>query len=760
MSDERNKLLREALLAQAALAQQELKSENQAVDSMAPKADPVGYVAPDSDPEQGPTNLRGEFSAPGFDLASDASLQGGGLVDVPDQMALYSEDGLQVPIPQIVQQVLEFAGDFGAFAGGVTTGSMGYIVGGMADIAVKAGMSERGARLLAKDIMAAPDAFAGMLGTVTKPKNLSRSKYNQTVKTFTDAEKKALIEAGDNLPGMAPDVNTIQLTPLELGTLLQQASKGGRSSQAAVEKLAKEARTNPEAAAAAARLGIVLPPDVLSDNPLLKNAASMTRDVKSSEAAAQFESIVIDASKAADEAMVAIEGSPDLSSVSDQILTSMKSSQSTLKTTAAKIYKEVDSQIAPSTLATPNNTVRLLNNLIEDLGGIDNLSSNEKLIFNKLTNQDNPLTYAALVRLKQDIGRGMKNGQGPYGDVNQRALKRMYGALSEDQLLTAEEVGGVWLRGRLRLANQTTAKQKALEKRIVTSFGEDLDGSIASQLRLAITSGSRGDIKKLNKVLKAIPEDLQKEAIATAINALSLPGGASDLPFGFAEFAKTMKGLKKEKAVFKKIVSVLGPDSEQFLNDLLIISQRITEARGRVSQTGKANQANQAKISEGLTAENIAERIYNSTFGRMAVRGVAGSAGFGGGGPAGAMAADAVADVILNIGQKNKVKAAGELLNSSAFKSLVDADFAANQFVFQTALNKLESSPAYKRWLKSVEMTPSAGRILLQTSVVAGADGQIAPPVAEEPVEEVDVSTSPALQSLIETTDPSLLNQP
>ena len=110
------------------------------VDPMVPKVDPVGYVAPET--EQGPTNLRGEFSKQGIDLARQASFQGGGVVDVPDEIALYSEDGLQVPIPQIVQSILETGGDLGAFAGGLTTGGMGYVVGAMADVAVKAGMSE------------------------------------------------------------------------------------------------------------------------------------------------------------------------------------------------------------------------------------------------------------------------------------------------------------------------------------------------------------------------------------------------------------------------------------------------------------------------------------------------------------------------------------------------------------------------------------------------------------------------------------------
>ena len=714
------------------------------VDPMIPKADPVGYVAPET--EQGPTNLRGEFSKQGIDLARQASFQGGGVTDVPDQIALYSEDGLQIPIPQIVQSILETAGDLGAFAGGLTTGGMGYVVGAMADVAVKAGMSENNAKRLARDILAMPDAFAGSFGTIAKPRG-SRGSIDKTVDSFTDAEKKAL--EGALLDTSLP-VQTVQLTPQELGTLLQQASKGGRGSQAAIEALAKEAKTNPEAAAAAARLGIDLPPDVLSDNPLLKNAAAMTRDLKASEAAGQFETIVINASNAADEAMAAINASPDLASVSDKVLNSVTASQAALKKAAGDLYNDVDAQVPKSTLASGNNTVILLNNLTDELGGLDNLSSTERLLFDKLTNPDTPLTYAALVRLKQDIGRGIERGQGPYGDVNQSALKRMYAALSEDQLLTVDEIGGPELRAKLRLANQTTAQQKALEKRIVNAFGKDLDGSIASRLRTAVTAGTRGDVGGLNKILKAIPKDLQREAIATAINSLSLPGGASDLPFGFAQYAKTMKGLKQNKPIYNKIVSILGPDSDQFLTDLLNVSQRITEARGRVSQTGKANQA---MILEGLTAQNLAMRIMDTSLGRRAVRGAAAGGGVIGGGPAGGAAADVITDVLLSAGKTDRVAAAGNLLNSAAFKSLVDADFAANQVALQTALDKLERSPAYKRWLKSVEMGPGAGRALLETAVVAGADGQIAPPM-EQPVEEVN--DSPALQSLIESMDPSV----
>ena len=140
--------------------------------------------------------------------------------------------------------------------------------------------------------------------------------------------------------------------------------------------------------------------------------------------------------------------------------------------TAKKLYEEVDAQIPKPTIVQPRTSVKLIGDIISEVGGVDNLSAKESLLLKKLTNPDAPMTYGALLRLKQDIGQAIgRTPAGPYSDVNQGALKRLYAALSEDQLSVAQEVGGDALRSQLRLANQTTAKQKALEKRIVKTFG-------------------------------------------------------------------------------------------------------------------------------------------------------------------------------------------------------------------------------------------------------------------------------------------------
>ena len=751
MTEEERRLEARKRIAKARQKQAlQLSGEN---DLLPPRADDPSYSGEQpSKSEDAKTNFRTEFSQPGIDLMRQSSYQGGGVVDVPDEMPLYNDEGFKIKFAPAIQKALEFVGDVGVFGLGAVEAGAGYVVGAVADIMVEAGVDPSTAKRFARDVMAMPEAFAGSPSQLIRGgKKIAKSKLDDTVETFTQKEKDALRTEGVYL-GDVPIENP--LSAKEIGELLKVASAGTTKSQAAIEKLAKEAKTNPEVQASAERLGIDLPPDVLSDNPLVKNAASLTRGVKNSEASAQFEIMVRDASQIADEAISALGGSPDIASVSDKVFKSLTTARESLKKVASDLYDSVDLQVPKSTLVSPNNSIKLLNTTIEELGGIKNLSSKEKILLEKITNPDSPLTYAALIRLKQDIGRAMKSGQGEYGDVNQGALKRIYGALAEDQLLTVEKVGGESLRSQLLLANQATAKQKAFEKNITKSFGEDLEGSIASQLMKSISSASRGDVGNLNRILKYIPKDLQKESLITAINVLSLPGGATDLPFGFAQYAKVIQGLQRNKPIYKKIVSVLGDGSDQFLTDLLNVSQRITEARGRIDQTGKANQA---LILEGLTSETLAKKVLDSTLGKRVIQGAATGGGMVAGGPAVGVASGALSDILMSLGKTDRVSAAGNLLNSAAFKSLVDADFSANQVALQSALDKLENSPAFKRWLRSVEMEPSAGKNFLQTSIVVSGESGVTPePVVEE---EVDASLSPALQSLIQTTDPSLLNQ-
>ena len=214
--------------------------------------------------------------------------------------------------------------------------------------------------------------------------------------------------------------------------------------------------------------------------------------------------------------------------------------------------------------------------------------------------------------------------------------------------------------------------------------------------------------------------------------------------------------MKENKIVYEKITSVLGPDSDQFLTDLFNVSQRITDARGRVSQTGKANQA---IIQEQLVAEGLVTNILQKVANNRAARTVMNAGGTVSGGPGGGIATEIITNIVLKDKQTARINAAGELLNSSAFKSIIDADRNS----LQTALNKLEKSPAFKRWLKSVDMDQQAGSNFIKDvargGAVVAADTSVATAVFDSASGEVDAADSPSLQNLINNMDPSVLNK-
>jgi hypothetical protein len=724
-----------------------LNAEN--IDPMVPRADSEDFAPEET--ESKPTEFRSTMSEAGLELAKQAQkglnpYKSDGVTKLPTEMPLGYGD-IQVKFPKAFRDAVEFVGDAAATAGGYGMAGYGYVVGGVADILTKAGVNESTARRFARDMMALPDAFAGSPSSLMRPRGgkpptVGGVSEAGVARRFTPEELSAAQNVQfQPIPNAAPP-SVSSLTPEKLGELIRVASSGGRGSQAAAEAIAQAARINPEAAAAARRLGIDVPADVLSDDTQLRNAAGLSRSLAGSEAEAAFSNTVVAASQRADEIMSELDIGKDISSFAERLKTDVLKTRNELDRASSALYKEVDQLVPASSLVDPRNSVMLINKILEEVGGVAALTGKEKALFDKLTDPDTPLTFAALKKFRTSIGRALNQGEGEYADMDTGTAKRIYAALTDDYLDTAQSVGGDQARSTLRLANQTAAKQIALQKRITSFFGKDGEGSIASKLFTAINSGKKGDIANLNRTLKIIPQELQREAIATAIGSLTSSTAVGfEGTFDFVKFAQIYDGLKRNGAVYNRVMKALGPETAETFADLNEISKRITQARGKVSPTGKSNQA----LVQAITADGLVKSVLNTTMGNRIVRGAAGQAA---GGPAGGMAADAVGEMFLRKTDKQKIQAAGDFLNSPAFKSLaMDAS--------QPNMDKVIKSPAYKRFAKAVGITDP--RNWLQTALLTAAtdEGSVGPMPVEEVV-ETETTDSPALQSLIESMDPNV----
>jgi hypothetical protein len=726
----------------------------------------IDEAAPAPVPSERPP-LREQFSREYFETAGRAAggLAGGeGVVDLSGSMPLMREGGAEVSVPEAVRPVAEYLGDVLMTAAGAGGGAYGYLAGGLGDLLVNAGVMDRSsAQRLVRDLMAAPEAFAGTPGQlITAPRMAApravrgapeaprapeapaatgpaippRVEEPPVAPVAAAPEAAPRVAAAPEMeaprmeaPEAAPAAPGAAVAPDEdrrIGELIRRGAGFGIGARRAREELARLSAANPEAAAAAERMGIELPVDVLTDQRQIREAIGATRSIAGSEASAAFRDDLIRITEQADEAIQRLGGATDLSTVSDRVLSRLTGTQTELRQRAGDIYDQVDAAVPRSTRFEPDNIVRALNQSIQELGGETGMTGAERRLFDMVSDPDQPVTYGRLMREKDQIRRALDGDlrENPYGSVDQTTLRRMYNALTDDQLANVERVGGTELRDNLVLANQLWRQQGELGTQIVSAFGRDQQGSIASRLRSAIASGARGDIANLNRTLELVPPDLRREAVVSAIREIASGTQGGVRGFGFSQFTNLYSSLRRNPAVYRQVVEAIGPEADQVMRDLFEISRRVTDVRANVISTGRANQP----LIEAMRAEGLLGRFLSTTAGRRTVQ--AGTTGAGGmvGGLPGAILGDAFGDALARV-QPDRLQRASALFRSDDFKALVE-QVATQEAVPAATVNRVANSREFRRWADVMGIEDP--RNWLQGAILAASADQGAEPEAEQ----------------------------
>jgi hypothetical protein len=425
-------------------------------------------------------------------------------------------------------------------------------------------------------------------------------------------------------PPVAADVAEAGVT--DVLNLARKASSFGPGSTSAKAKLVDLAQINPEARAAAERLGMDLPFDVFSDNPQVRSAVGLTRALVAGEAEAAWEGTVRNAIQRADDVSqqfdaAFIEGRPATGLTSQKIVDTLQQTRETLKSDAKSIYDRIDQVVPKNAPVELNNVKAYLDGLRTNLGPAGRMTQQESNLAKMLENGE--LTYFGFMREKAAVGQALEGGKSPYENMTKGSLKSLYGALAKDQLDNVASLAGEEARRELRAANLLTAKQKALEKRIVGAFGQEIDGSVAQRMQTAISTAAKGDAAVFNRLMKVVPAELQKETLATALasvtagKAAGRATGAAETVFSPAEFTKVYRGLRANPPVYSQMVKIMGPEWDRASRDLYEISRRIADAQARIPTTGKANQILGEAAIDGLFG-----RIMSSSMAQRAVTGV------------------------------------------------------------------------------------------------------------------------------------------
>jgi hypothetical protein len=384
--------------------------------------------------------------------------------------------------------------------------------------------------------------------------------------------------------------------------LAQKAVSRGPGASKARAQLAEMAKTNSEAKAAADRLGLELPVDVLSDNSQLKEVVGLTRAQIGSEAKQVWNETVQAASERAHKAMDELDAVTDISQVSADVFNQLDNAQMGLGRKAGALRDEVTDSIDAAGAVTSDKIKSYLQERIRLLGGgkkgIMNLSGEEKKLWSAIS-KDNP-TYTALNEYRDMIGQALENGTGPWSNTNRKRLKDIYGALADDQINFIEASAGKEIADKQRAANTLFKQMYEGREQMERIFTKNLSGSLAPLMQRAITQGTKGNVQTLNTLVKIIPEDMRGKVLTSA---LFKAAKATDETFSFTNFANIYRDLRANSAVYKQVAEAVGPEGDKLLTDLYAVSRRLSDADKAISRTGASNQLNL------LNSERLLSRI-------------------------------------------------------------------------------------------------------------------------------------------------------
>ena len=517
--------------------------------------------------------------------------------------------------------------------------------------------------------------------------------------------------------GATPDMAAIDDEALDVGReamieLARKAVSRGFGASKARAELAELAKIDPEAQAAAERLGIKLPVDVLGQNAQLQRVTGLARSQIGSEVETAWRKTYDDAAERAFKAMDELGAVKDISKLSKNVFDKLDTANKGLEIQADDLRTQVNDAIDVAGRVDASAIRSYLEEQIRKLGGgaegLKELSSEEKKLW-AMVSKGNP-TYEALDKKRAEIGRAMTKNDGPWKDSNAQRINDIYAKLADDQMGFIESSAGKEIADKQRAANTLFKQMYDGRAQMQEIFGRNLSKDIGPLITTAITQGGKGGVEALNKLLENIPADMRGTVLTSGLfnTATDAKGG-----FSFTNFANTYSKLREQSQVFNQFAKAIGPDGVNLLNDFNAIGRRIANAQANIIPTGAANQLN------ALNAENLMLKILQGV----------GAAG------AGAAATSVLgADLIQTVGgiiaagggaafaqlkSKTNVQKLHNLMKSDKFREL--AVSAATGEGLERNINRVAGSKEFSDYAKLVGIDMKDARNWLNSAIAKGA---------------------------------------
>lgn len=543
-----------------------------------------------------------------------------------------------------------------------------------------------GSPLLATAAETLPEAAALVLGS----KGLGRAKVPDTRKPdVPPITNKPEVSVGK------PKLDeVVDLTP-NADQIVARLKKGKP------EGVAEAVVPDVETIKSAQRLGVDLNPEHYSTNRAFQDVARALKSQPGSKLEANERRALDELGNSADELVERMGGSVDKAAVSDDILSDTKSTIANLQDEANKAYDVVRQTIPAQTRVDVSRIKEYLDTKIAEFGGDKTLLNTVEKRLLALTKKEATPTYAALDRIRRDVGDGFNKRKGPFSDDNDATLREVYGVLSDTQNGVAESFGIGELYASARGA---VAKRKNIEDNAVQLFGRDLSGSLTQKIRSASTALAKGDVSRLNRLLNALPDSRRQEVVATIVGDLFSGGSRRGGQLGQG-FVGTFEALNRNKAARNALFQHLPAHSRKRFNDI----GRVLTGIVRSNQKPLGNPSGSAgPIIKAMEDGSALSRIYSASKKVAAAEGVSTSVGLPGAGAAGTIGA------ILAKQRTPVIQAADELLSSPSFSRAVNEAIKGNT---KRSDSIVQNSPEFKKWATTI--SPEDARAISTIGFVA-----------------------------------------
>ncbi len=542
--------------------------------------------------------------------------------------------------------------------------------------------------------LAAIGPMAGELGAITQGvKNVAPIARGMIPsKSIPMAEKiAARVEPLVGDMGAAP-AQTVEGVSKNITT---SALASGKKKIPTMERLAAEVMPDETILQAAERLGLKdqLIPSQYSRSQAYREIEQGLASIPGSQLNAQSKQAATMLAQKADDLIQKYGGDIDKAALSADFKNQGLATIEGLAKQSDELYSQVSKAIPPASKVNASGTVSALKNKADELGGLEYLSAIERRVLNAASTDP---TYARLDLIRKQVGEGMR-GRGPFKDSEGASLKRLYGALSDDQQSAAEALGAGEM---FSAAKQLVASRKSIEDNLAAVLGKDLSGAITAKTGNAIKSLGTGNYKDFDKLMQSIPKDMRQRVVMTSLNDALTAGSRMEKQLSAPGFVDWFEGLQRNKQAKSRLYSNMPKGSRGELENIYRVARGMREASKERITTGRIQ-----GLMEGFAQEGgMLSKLYGIGKQVAAAEGAGSAIGVPGAG---------TASVITRVMSSEKtpvIKAADNLLSSQQFRNAV-AEYAKSGDNAKRAAaveKSLSASKPYRDWLGKLDKASRA----------------------------------------------------